>query len=415
MRMKKPPVPLFLILTAFAAFSGCLGGPAPADTAGPVSVPAEGLSLEEGLTRIAREIEAALPEGRRVAVVNFESPSARFSDFVLEELQGILVNGRKLVVTERSQLEPLRNELSFQMSGELSEESALNIGHWLGAQLIVTGGLVDLGGAYRCRFNGIDIETAVRQVSAAATLRRDTLIAAMLPAEGATPALSRQDAALTEQYFNAGFAHYEAKRYKEAVENFTRALELKRNDEASLRYRGLAYYDLKDYDRVIADYTRLIQIEPGNAMHYLARADAYRDKGYPDEAIRDCNEALRINPAYAAAYNCRANAYADKGEHDRAIEDYSQALRINPAYAAAYYNRGIVYRNKGEYDQAIENYSQAIRINPNYAAAYNNRGIAYEEKGDYGLARADWEQVLRIDPNHVRARLNLGTLRERGY
>jgi tetratricopeptide (TPR) repeat protein len=413
MRMKKTLVPLFLALTALAVFSGCLGGPVAADPAGPV--PAEGLSLEEGLTQIAREIETALPEGRRVAVVNFESPSARFSDFVLEELQGILVSGRKLVVTERSQLELLRNELNFQMSGEVSEESALNIGHWLGAQVIVTGSLADLGGAYRCRFNAIDIETAIRQVSTAATLRRDTLVAAMLPAEGADPAPSGQDPALAVQLFNSAFAYYEAKRYAEAVAGFTRVLELKRNDEASLRYRGLAYYDLKDYDRVVADYTRLIQMEPGRARHYVARGAAYWDKGYPDEAIADCNEALRINPNYAWAYNIRGNAYKDKGDPDKAIEDYSQAIRLNPQYAEAHYNRGIFYRNKGEYDRAIEDYSQAIRINPNYAAAYNNRGVAYEEKGDYGLARADWEQVLRIDPNHAYARSNLRILRERGY
>jgi tetratricopeptide (TPR) repeat protein len=451
MRMKKILVPLFLALITLAFFSGCAGGPAVADPAGSVSDPAEGLSLEEGIRQIAREIETGLPQGRRIAVVNFESPSAWFSDFVLEELQGILVGNRKLVVTERSQLELLRNELSFQMSGEVSDESAVNIGHWLGAQVIVTGSLTDLGGVYRCRFNAIDLETAVRQVSAAATLRRDTALAAMLPAENASSAISppRQDPALVTQFFNAGFAHYEAKRYGEAIGGFTRALELKPDDAASLRFRGLAYYYLKDYEKVIADYTRLIRIEPGRAEYYLTRSAAYNAKRDTDRALEDCNQALRINPNYAEAYNNRGNAYKDKGELDRAIENYNQAIRIRPRYAEAYYNRGIswhlkgeydkaiedcsqalrinpdfadaytnraaAYRNKGEYDKAIEDCNQALRINPNFVNAYNNRGAAYRSKGEYERARADWERVLQIDPGHTGARFNLAGLREMGY
>ena len=89
---------------------------------------------------------------------------------MLEELQGHFVNNKKLVVTERSKLELLRNELAFQMSCDVSYESAVFIGKFLVTQALVTGGLTDLGGAYRFRFNAIDIETAVRQASPAALL-----------------------------------------------------------------------------------------------------------------------------------------------------------------------------------------------------------------------------------------------------
>jgi hypothetical protein len=247
--MKKILMPLrFAVMTAaaFAALLSCAGSPAVAEPDR-----AEGLSLEEGITRIARELETGLPEGRRIAVVNFESPSAYFSDFVLEELQGALIGGRRLVVTERSKLELLRNELTFQMSGEVSDESAIGIGHWLGAQVIVTGGFTDIGGVYRCRFNAIDIETAVRMASSAVTVRRDWTVAFMLPTEAAPPAQVpvRPDPALAVAYFNSGFAHYEEKRYAEAVADFTRVLEIKKDDEATLRYRAHSYYYLKDYDR----------------------------------------------------------------------------------------------------------------------------------------------------------------------
>ncbi|MDR0785930.1 MAG: hypothetical protein LBE74_08665, partial [Treponema sp.] len=122
------------------------------------AVPADGLSMDEGIAQIARDIEAGLPAGTRIAAVNFESPSARFSDYVLEELQGALVNNKRLVVTERSRLELLRNELTFQVSGDVSDESAASIGKFLGAQALITGSLTELGGGnYRFRFNAIDV------------------------------------------------------------------------------------------------------------------------------------------------------------------------------------------------------------------------------------------------------------------
>ncbi|MDR1074568.1 MAG: tetratricopeptide repeat protein [Treponema sp.] len=262
--------------------SACAGTPAqtiePAQADG---LSGDGLSLDEGIARIARGLEHGLPEGSRVAVVSFESLSARFSDFVLEELQGHLVNSKKLMVTERSKLELLRNELTFQRSEMVSEESAVHLGKWLGAQVIVTGSLTDMGGAYRCRFNAIDVETATRQVSPAVAIRNDHSIAYMLPAEAAPPAQvpAKPDPVLATVYFNAGFAHYEAKRYTEAVADFTRALEVKKDDEASLRYRAYSYYYLKDYDRSVMDMSRLIEMQPGNAENYYARGAAYSGKG----------------------------------------------------------------------------------------------------------------------------------------
>jgi hypothetical protein len=99
--------------------------PGYAETSAPL---ANGISLDEGLAQIARELEAGLPPESRIAVVNFNSPSARFSDYVLEELQGILTNGRTLIVVERSNLELLRNTVAFQMAGSMTDEDTASLG-----------------------------------------------------------------------------------------------------------------------------------------------------------------------------------------------------------------------------------------------------------------------------------------------
>jgi tetratricopeptide (TPR) repeat protein/TolB-like protein len=371
-------------------------------------------SLDDGIARIARDIEAELPVETRIAVMNFESPSQRFSDYVLEELQGYLVNNKQLVVIERSRLELSRNEFAFPMSGEVSDESAVSIGNWLGAQVIVTGSLTDIGSRYRLWFKVLDTETGVRRASAAVTVWQDTTVASMLPAEGVLsqrpPAQipAKPDPALAAAYFNAGFAYYEAGQYAEAITDFTHALEVKGDDEAALRYRGLSYYALNDYDRAIADYTQVIRLKPNDANAYTSRGLAYDAKGDYDRTIDDYTQAISLDPNDAYAYMSRGDAYYYQDDYDQAIDDYTQAIRLDPNDDLAYYWRGDVYRNKGDYDRAIADYTQAIRLDPNDDFVYYWRGLAYYYKEDYNRAIADFTQAIRIDPDDTYAYLNRG-------
>jgi curli biogenesis system outer membrane secretion channel CsgG len=153
-------------LAAAGLLSGCAGSPAGTDR----------LSLEQGIARIARDIGDALPAGCRVAVVGFTSPSARFNNYVLDELQGALQNSRHLTVTDRANLDALRQELGLQYSGEVDEASAVSLGKFLGAQIVVIGNLTVLGGnTGRIRFTAIDVETAVRKASPAASVRIESV------------------------------------------------------------------------------------------------------------------------------------------------------------------------------------------------------------------------------------------------
>jgi hypothetical protein len=120
-------------------FTTCVGLP---NTSGEVT-------LDEAIEQSVRVIEAALPAGGKVAVLSFSSASNPLSAYVVEELMGTIVIGGKLVVVDRTSLDLIREEMDFQFSGDVSDESAQAIGRMLGAQAIVTGSFVSLGGSYR--------------------------------------------------------------------------------------------------------------------------------------------------------------------------------------------------------------------------------------------------------------------------
>ena len=121
---------------------------------------AETILLDQAVQKAAENIENMLPQGVKIALLNFSSSSAALSEYVLEELSGYLVNGGKLVVVDRKELDLIRQEERFQLSGEVSDESAQSIGKKLGAQVIVSGSLIDVGKNYRFRVKTLTVETA---------------------------------------------------------------------------------------------------------------------------------------------------------------------------------------------------------------------------------------------------------------
>jgi TolB-like protein len=138
------------------------------------------VSLDDAIKTGAREIESNLAQGVKVAVLNFNSPSQRFSNYVLDEMMTVLVKSNKLTVVDRANLELIRSEMNFQMSGEVSDNSAQAIGKMLGAQSIISGLIEDLGDYYRIRFRTIGVESAAVQALSSINVRKDNRIANLM-------------------------------------------------------------------------------------------------------------------------------------------------------------------------------------------------------------------------------------------
>jgi hypothetical protein len=171
-------------------------------TAVPSSAPKEP-SLDEVLKQSAEKIEERLSAGTRVALINVRSPSDQFSEYVLTYLESILVNNGKLVVVDRSNLDRIRQELGFQLSGDVSDESASAIGKMLGAGAIITGTLINIGDSYRLTLKAINVETATIAASYPVDIANDSRVRALLSSRNtAIASANRQTQASTQPSTN---------------------------------------------------------------------------------------------------------------------------------------------------------------------------------------------------------------------
>jgi hypothetical protein len=166
-----------------AVLLACGGVPAPASSrsAGPKGDPdAAGMDLDAAIREAAVQMGENLPGGTKVALVSVASSSAQLSEYVISRLEAALVSGKKLVVVDRSNLDKVREEQGFQLSGEVDDDSAKSIGKLLGAGAIVTGAFADLGDVYSLTLKAINIETATVAVSYPADVAKSMRIGTLL-------------------------------------------------------------------------------------------------------------------------------------------------------------------------------------------------------------------------------------------
>jgi len=113
-------------------------------------------ALKQGVTYL----NGRLQKGSKIIVLNFTSDWPKLTDYIIEELIGYIVNDGTLTVVDRANLETVRKELNFQLSGDVDDETAQSIGKILGAQTIISGGITAIGNAYRLRIRAISVQTA---------------------------------------------------------------------------------------------------------------------------------------------------------------------------------------------------------------------------------------------------------------
>jgi hypothetical protein len=142
------------------------------------------MDLDAAIREAAAQMEENIPGGTKVALVSVASSSVQFSEYVIARLESALVGGKKLVVVDRANLDKIREEQGFQLSGEVDDNSAKAIGKLLGAGAIVTGAFANLGDVYSLTLKAINIETATVAMSYPADIVKTTRIETLLASGG---------------------------------------------------------------------------------------------------------------------------------------------------------------------------------------------------------------------------------------
>jgi len=178
--------------------------------------------------------------------------------------------------------------------------------------------------------------------------------------------------------------------------------------------RGEAHAEARRWKDAIADYSSAILVEPDEPEFWISRGRVRYHIGKTGLGEEDLGRGIELDPeddrSYAIRGECRSWWC---GSRDDAVADFGRAIELSPLTSSYYYSRGIVWQRLGDLSRALEDLDEAVRLDPEEASYYHRRAIARLYDGPEGSpleeALPDLEEAIRLDPDTSWYR------QERGY
>jgi tetratricopeptide (TPR) repeat protein len=127
-------------------------------------------------------------------------------------------------------------------------------------------------------------------------------------------------------------------------------------------HKGFEFLSSRQFDKAIIEYNEAIQLRPDVDNWYYNRGLGYMYSNNGDAAIQDFNRAIQLKPENILAYTKIMTIYADRGMYDDAINTISRVIAIEPDNAEAYYSRGKVFEKKGMNVEAVEDIRKSCEM-----------------------------------------------------
>lgn len=209
------------------------------------------------------------------------------------------------------------------------------------------------------------VEKTVQQITTRADAERDPAKAEMDYTE-ALRLLPNSDATLIGRAIVRG----KLGRYQEAIADATAAIALV--DTAARYYAQRAYLrvQISEYDLAASDYSRAIQLKPREATYYSGLSYCRVKQNRLAEALTTAQKGIDLNPNSPYPYRNRGRANLYSGKPDEAIADFQRSLdrQHGEAYRVLT-DLGEAYERKKDYVRASDYYTKALTQKPGYPDA----------------------------------------------
>lgn len=228
-------------------------------------------------------------------------------------------------------------------------------------------------------------------------------------------ARQRNKAALDElnhgiQLYNKGYE----KNYKEAAEDFKKALAIDPTYSQAALFLGRSYRSFYDYDDANQAFKQAISIDSDYLEARVSYAGGLLDTGDFDEAIRQLDFVTQREANNGTAWYLLSQAYLRKGVFDQAVKASREAVKLIPNKAEAHLWLGDSLRmyddskkTKVDFPEAENEYRQYLALS-NFNSNFGGKLNYYVTPLLFGLS-ASKKRAAQVDIwRQLRAQANFG-------
>jgi len=139
---------------------------------------------------------------------------------------------------------------------------------------------------------------------------------------------------------------------------------------------GHSLYRKKIYREALQEFGKAIELDPNNYQAYFWRGRVYMKVKRYRESTVEFQMAIKLKPDYAEAYDNLGWLHMQLDEYDESIKYLSKSLELKPNDGWAYYTRGRCYFQKGDLKKALKDTKTSCSL------GYKQGCQAYKEYRD---------------------------------
>ena len=160
--------------------------------------------------------------------------------------------------------------------------------------------------------------------------------------------------------------------------------------------RGKQHFDKGEYRDAIGQFSAAIDLNPHRYWYFTSLGWAYYNLLQPEAALENANHAVRMRPGDSWNHNLQGWAFYGLRRYQDAIAAFTRAIQLDP-HQFHYNGRGIAHFRLAEYHRALIDIDRAVLIDPDFASAYDWWALTHERLGNEAQQQSDQRKACSLD------------------
>lgn len=202
---------------------------------------------------------------------------------------------------------------------------------------------------------------------------------------------------LEEVYANIAFEYENLEQFDKAIEYLNKVIEINPDNESALNEIGLCFEMSDESARAIQYFNDFLDKNPYSRSAWFNLAISLNSTGKNKQAIDAYEFSLAIDENQPSAFFNIANIYASLDNHPKAIDYYRRTLTKESPDAITYYYMGESYEKMDRFDDALNAYTNSYNINNSFHEALLGMTRCYFSIGDEEEAYQKLEDAIKLE------------------
>ncbi len=164
-------------------------------------------------------------------------------------------------------------------------------------------------------------------------------------------------------------------------------------------YLGQLYYSQRKYKQAINQFEKILELEPENPDIMYLLGSLYLEIEDQRKAIELLQQSIALDPEHDGSLNTLGYVYAETDQRlDEAQSLVERALKVSPNNGAYLDSLGWVLYKRGRYEEALETFKEADALLKD-PVIYDHMGDTYYKLNKFDEAIEHWKMSLELLPD----------------